>query len=151
MPEHGRLHHDVPGWVDDGAAFHIRVRAKRGTTIIDADGIKPRAILEATRHYHEHRRWFCRLMLVMPDHLHAVITFPPGGRMSTVIGEWKSYLAKASGVRWQSDYFDHRLRSRKEADECWHYIRQNPVRAGLVATLEAWPWVWSPSDITVPG
>jgi hypothetical protein len=62
----------------------------------------------------------------------------------------EEFPAKTHGAPWQDGFFDHRLRSRQEADECWRYIRQNPVRAGLVTTEDEWPWVWWPDDITVP-
>ena len=34
------------------------------------------AILDAARFYHVHGRWFLRLFLVMPDHLHMLASFP---------------------------------------------------------------------------
>jgi putative transposase len=151
MPYPERLHHNVPGWAEDGALFHIRIRSEREITLLDPVGATARAILEAAREYHERRRWFSRLLLIMPDHLHATIAFPREAHMSNVVGGWKSFLAKTAGVRWQRGFFDHRLRSRKEADECRHYIRQNPVRAGLVATQESWRFVWMPAGITTPG
>jgi putative transposase len=33
---------------------------------------------------------------------------------------------------WQKDFFDHVLRSEEPYQEKWHYVRENPVRAGLV-------------------
>jgi putative transposase len=150
MPYPERLHHTMPGWVKDGEAFHVRVRAEQGAEIIGTAGAKARAVIEAARHYHEHHRWFCRLILVMPDHLHAIVAFPCDVQMSAVLGSWKSFLAKSHKIEWQDGFFDHRLRSRKEANESWHYIRQNPVRAGLAKTEDDWSWVWWPGDSTAP-
>jgi len=110
----------------------------------------PRALIDATRFYHERARWFCRLLVIMPDHLHAILAFPPDKAMSATIQEWKRFLTRTHGVRWQEGYFDHRLRDEREAEECWHYLRQNPVRAGLVADEVAWPWVWAPDDGITP-
>jgi len=39
---------------------------------------------------------------------------------------------------WQDGFFDHLLRSAESYAEKWHYVRNNPVRAGLVATPETW-------------
>jgi REP element-mobilizing transposase RayT len=86
----------------------------------------------------------------MPDHLHAVVVFPGDRAISDVVGDWKAFLSRVHLVRWQRDYFDHRLRHRKETDECWHYIRQNPVRAGLCANPEEWRWWSSPEDAMAP-
>lgn len=150
MPYPGRLHHTVPNWVEDGAAFHIRVRSAQDTTWLNGDCAPARAILNATRNYHDNQRWFCRLIVVMPDHVHGIFVFPRSRPMSAVIGAWKGYLARAERINWQQGYFDHRLRNRTEADECWRYIRQNPVRAGLTEHEDGWPWSWWPDDTLVP-
>ena len=51
-------------------------------------------------------------------------------------------LLRKSGPVWDEESFDHVLRS----DESWQqkreYIRQNPVRAGLVRRPEDYPWLW---------
>jgi len=36
--------------------------------------------------------------------------------------------------------FDHLLRGHESAQEKWHYLRLNPVRAGLVKRAEDWPY-----------
>lgn len=36
--------------------------------------------------------------------------------------------------------FDHLIRHGESYSEKWEYVRQNPVRAGLVGTPEDWPW-----------
>jgi len=61
--------------------------------------------------------------------------------MKKVVSDLKAWLAKKHGVRWQRDFFDHRLRSWESAEEKGAYIRANPVRAGLVEEGGAWPYV----------
>ena len=41
---------------------------------------------------------------------------------------------------WQSDTFDHILRNKKSYAEKWIYVRENPVRSGLVKMADEWPW-----------
>jgi len=41
---------------------------------------------------------------------------------------------------WQSEFFDHVIRSADSYTEKWNYVRENPVRAGLVATANTWPY-----------
>lgn len=48
-------------------------------------------------------------------------------------------------VDWQKNYFDHRLRHEREADEAWAYIRLNPVAKKLCVEADDWPFWWSPS------
>lgn len=86
------------------------------------------------------------MILIMPDHLHALLAVPPDRQLARTIATWKSYQTKSLGIDWQSGFFDHRLRSDESLHEKAHYIRMNPVRAGLVQRPEAWPHMWSPNE-----
>ena len=39
---------------------------------------------------------------------------------------------------WQPGFFDHLMRSSESYTEKWNYVRQNPVRAGLVNNPDHW-------------
>ena len=80
----------------------------------------------------------------MPDHLHGLFSFSRDAEMRKIVSNWKEIAAKKAGVRWQRDFFDHRLRGNEGYAEKAHYIRMNPVRAGLVAEVAAWSYVWEP-------
>ena len=82
----------------------------------------------------------------MPDHLHALLSFPADENMEKVVRDWKRYVAKQTGVVWQAGFFDHRLRNNESYEEKAHNIRQNPVRAGLVAVAQEWPYIWEASN-----
>ena len=143
----GRFFHEVPEWVRDGAIFHVRVRcAPGGKPLTEPD--TARALLASARLYHERQRWCAHLFLLMPDYWHALLSFPSEASMSRIIGDWKKYHARYTGVVWQEGYFDHRLRAHLEQHEAKaDYIRRNPVVAGLCARAEDWPWVWQAEDI----
>ena len=78
----------------------------------------------------------------MPDHLHALISFPREIKMSRVIGEWKAHHRRANELLWQENFFDHRLRNEAELFEKHRYILNNPVAKGLCPTADAWPWIF---------
>ena len=80
----------------------------------------------------------------MPDHLHMLVSFPRDAAMKAVIAGWKEIVAKKESVRWQRDFFDHRLRATESYEEKAHYIRMNPVRRNLAPTSDAWSFVWEP-------
>jgi putative transposase len=86
--------------------------------------------------------WWVHLVLLMPDHLHTLMSFPRQKGMNTSLTQWKRYAAREVKIQWQSDYFEYRLRNDANGDEKAHYIRMNPVRAGLVEVPQAWPYVW---------
>lgn len=103
-------------------------------------------LFEATDFRQQTQRWHMHLLLLMPDHLHALVSFPRDEIMCKIVAGFKEMTAKRSGVAWQRDFFDHRLRSDESFDEKAHYIRMNPVRSNLVAKPENWPWVWQAGD-----
>ena len=41
---------------------------------------------------------------------------------------------------WQDESYDHWIRSGRELEEIITYVECNPVKAGLVAADEQWPW-----------
>ncbi len=82
----------------------------------------------------------CGIALAMPDHFHGLFGFPGTKSMRQVVTAMKSWMAGKYGIRWQRDFFDHRLRSLESAAEKAHYIRMNPVRAGLVTNPQDWPY-----------
>ncbi len=86
----------------------------------------------------------------MPDHVHGLVSFPAHESLATVVGDWKRFTARSGKIEWQDNFFDHRLRSHEQLDEKAHYIRENPVRAGLVRTANEWLWVWEPPHRALP-
>ncbi len=143
-----RLHHTVPHWVGPGALFHVRVaqdREKAQTALTDPQ--LAQVILDSARFYEAKMRWHMTIFLLMPDHLHALLSFARGKSMSEVIRGWKRFHTRANHVIWQEGYFDHRLRADERGTQLsakLNYIRQNPVAAGLCARAKEWPWVIDP-------
>jgi REP-associated tyrosine transposase len=107
---------------------------------------KPAAdvLINAARIYHERSRWHLNLLLLMPDHLHALIGVGGQSSLSELIRNYKRITAKMAGVRWQRNFFDHRLRHDESLAEKFAYICQNPVRAGLIRNEHDWPFVFIP-------
>jgi len=101
-----RLHHGMPHWVEPGALFHIRIaidRQKEQKALTDPP--LAQAILDSARFYEARMRWHITLFLLMPDHVHAVLSFPRDKSMSEIIRDWKRFHARANGVVWQEGYF----------------------------------------------
>ena len=140
-----RLHHQVPSWVDPSALFHIRIALDRN--VEQRPLTEPElgeALLDSVRLYQRKYRWYNTLFLLMPDHLHALLSFGRDESMSEVIRDWKRFHARHGGVAWQEGYFDHRLRADERGEQLGtktDYIRRNPAVAGLCASIEEWPWV----------
>jgi putative transposase len=145
LPTRKQLPHDPPSWAKPGSIFFITICCSpKGQNQLCQPEIA-QSLFASVRFRHERLDWHTHLFLLMPDHLHALISFPHDRSMKSVIAKWKEYSTKHVGIRWQRDFFDHRLRSDESFDEKAYYIRMNPVRQNLVSEMTAWPYVWDPN------
>ena len=91
---------------------------------------------------------------IMPDHVHVLLTpvndehgetFGIAQIMHAIKGASAHAVNRAlsrSGRVWQPESFDHVLRSDESTRQKAEYICANPVRAGLVAHEDDYPWLW---------
>ncbi len=79
----------------------------------------------------------------MPDHVHLLIAplerEAAVGNASAAIKRFMRQDLKATW-QWQPGSFDRLLRSDESAEQKWQYMRENPVRAGLVQEWSDWPY-----------
>ena len=92
--------------------------------------------------------------VLMPDHLHLfVVVYDERLQLSAWMKSLKNDLSKVfrskgiSPPHWQKGFFDHVLRSGDSYAEKWEYVRDNPVRAGLVTAWNDWPFVGEIFDL----
>jgi REP element-mobilizing transposase RayT len=101
--------------------------------------------------------WVIGRFVVMPDHVHFFCTpaDDAGQAVSDLMRSWKGWTSRmigrlgVEGPVWQSGFFDHVLRGSESYAAKWEYVRQNPVRAGLVRTAEEWPWQGEIDEIAI--
>src|SRR6266446_1290146 len=101
----------------------------------------------------ERHRWAIGRYVIMPDHVH--FFFRPEHEAKTLsrfVGAWKTWTSRkiqkgrpqptaaatTPQAFWQREFFDHLLRSSESYSEKWNYIRENPVRSGLVTSADDW-------------
>jgi putative transposase len=92
--------------------------------------------------------------VVMPDHLHWLMSLREGNTLDKVMASVKSVsshkvnkLLQRTGKVWQEGYHDHALRKDEDVVEVARYLAANPLRAGLVKCANDYPlWdaVWVP-------
>jgi len=139
-----RLAHDIPLWVDPSKAYYYitvccQQRGKNQLAIPNPGY----PVLETIRYRNEKQIWHAHIALLMPDHVHMIVSFPQiGKRVQTIVSKWKERTAKSFQIEWQRDFFEHRLRNDESFREKADYILANPVRAGLVERGEDWPYVF---------
>jgi REP element-mobilizing transposase RayT len=104
--------------------------------------------------FHHHTKIQLHAAVVMPDHVHLLLTPLRDLRgshfgLAEVIGSIKSVSARrvniALGRRghvWQDESFDHVLRLDEGLRAQAEYICDNPVRAGIARSQDEYPWLW---------
>ena len=80
--------------------------------------------------------------VVMPEHVHLLLSEPERGLLADAIHFLKlSYAKRArTGVFWQKRYYDRNLRDESEFTEKLRYIHRNPVKRGLAQEPGDWKW-----------
>jgi putative transposase len=143
LPKRIWLHHVPPSWAGASTYFVTLCCQARGPDQLCLAATSDK-LLSAVRYYHDSQRWHVSIWLLMPEHLHALVSCPRDEDLAKSVAAWKRFTARDAGIGWQKGFFDHRLRADESFEEKAHYIRMNPVRKGLTATPEAWPHQWSP-------
>ena len=101
--------------------------------------------------------------VVMPEHVHLLMSEPPRGTPSTVLQKLKLRVARKLRKRrkpawagqmrlpfagaeeplrgfWQARFYDFNVYSRGKKREKLNYMHANPVIRGLVKHPKDWPW-----------
>ncbi len=84
--------------------------------------------------------------VIMPDHLHFFVNLGEEMPIALWIKSLKNSLSKTlrelenQSPHWQKGYFDHLVRSEQSYEEKWLYVRENPIRKGLTAEANDWPY-----------
>jgi REP element-mobilizing transposase RayT len=92
-----------------------------------------RTIVEDTLRHHDNDRYRLDEFVVMPNHVHAIVTPLGGHLLSSIVHSWKSFTAHKinkvlgqHGAFWQKESFDHIVRSAASLEKFRQYIRDNP-------------------------
>jgi putative transposase len=101
---------------------------------------------KALRHiWKQADEWTVGYYLIMPDHIHLFCS--PANDGDTDLKKWvifwKRLASKGYPVvagMWQNDYWDTQIRSSEHWLQKTEYVRNNPVRCGLVENSEEWPY-----------
>ena len=129
---------------------HSPIYFVTGCTTNRSEILAKGSIHEAFRKFSElgptHGTWV-GAYVVMPDHFHLFVRVDADIiNLAKWLKSLKNTLSKvlrSEGIatpHWQKTFFDHVLRSGESYTQKWNYVRDNPVRAVLVAKWEDWPF-----------
>ena len=102
-----------------------------------------RLLIDTLAHYREQRKFLLHEFVIMPDHIHLLLT--PSVEVSLeramqFIKGGFSFRLKSGGPVWQASFTNHRIRDLEDFEQHREYIRMNPVRARLARIPEAYPY-----------
>ena len=111
---------------------------------------------EAVRVTRRERPFHIDAWVVLPDHMHAVWTLPPGD--DDFSNRWKSIkirfvqrlprterrskvrIAKGERGIWQRRFWEHAIRNDTDYARHVDYVHWNPMKHGLVQRIADWPY-----------
>jgi putative transposase len=117
--------------------FVSAVTAKRRRLFqVDANA---QLMLDVLQHYREQGRFVLHSFVIMPEHLHMLITPAADVSLEKAVQFIKggfSFRLKSKRDVWERSYNEVQIRERVKFEACKRYIEDNPVKAGLCARPE---------------
>jgi len=84
--------------------------------------------------------------VIMSNHVHVLLNpLKPIWKITRAVKNVSArdanhVLGRTGNSFWQDESYDHWVRDSQEFNRIVRYIEANPVRAGLVSSVEEWPW-----------
>lgn len=131
--------------------FTVTLNDRRSSALVDHVALL-RAAFRETR---GERPFAIDAIVILPDHLHAIMTLPPGdsdfsSRWRRIKGRFtRSVVAAGMPISrndrgeyalWQRRFWEHTIRDDSDFERCADYIHFNPVKHRLVTSPGAWPF-----------
>ena len=139
-------------FIAGGTFFFTVTLADRRSSILADQIASLRAAFRLTR---REKPFAIDAIVVLPDHLHAIMTLPPedadfSGRWRRIKGLFTRDVARdglsvAHNRRgefnlWQRRFWEHTIRDEGDFARHVDYIHYNPVKHGLVTRVSDWPY-----------
>lgn len=93
--------------------------------------------------YRGQGRFLLHAFVIMPDHLHALITPAHDVSLEKAVQFIKggfSFRWKSKHDVWMRGFNETQIKTADKFRNCVRYIEENPVRRGLVSNVQAYPY-----------
>jgi putative transposase len=130
--------------------FTVTLADRRASTLVENIGL----LRQAFRTTRRERPFSIDAVVILPDHLHIVMTLPLDDadfparwkRIKSlftryVVGHGLNYQRNRRGefALWQRRFWEHTIRDEADLTRHIDYIHYNPIKHGLVAQVSDWP------------
>src|SRR2546423_14996399 len=131
--------------------FTVPIADRRSSILIENVSL----LRHAFRTTRRERSFTIDAIVILPDHLHAVMTLPEGdadfsGRWRRIKGLFtRRIIAAGSAIQrdrrgeyalWQKRFWEHAIRGETGLVRRIDYIHYNPVKHGLATRVSVWPY-----------
>jgi putative transposase len=93
--------------------------------------------------YRRQGKFLLHAFVIMPDHFHALITPAPEVSLEKTMQFIKggfSFRLKSKMDVWMRSFNESQIMTKAEFESCLRYVEENPVRRGLAATPQDYPF-----------
>jgi putative transposase len=113
-----------------------------------------RVMLATLQSYRDKGTFAMHAFVVMPDHVHVLLTPAPDVSLEKAIQFMKggfSFRLKSKFEVWERGHFDRRIKDMEGYRACVEYIHNNPVDARLVDSATEFPFSSASGGAVVDG
>ena len=147
----GRLTHRTA----PGTSYFVTTKTSQNRPLLSVTEIAE-TVVQTLLHYRHRGEYLLHEFVLMPDHLHVLITPSSTNSLEKTVQFTKggsSYrLNQQRGHKidlWQAGFHDWTIRDAADWDAKAQYIHLNPVKAGLVERPEDWPYSSANGKLTL--
>jgi putative transposase len=130
--------------------FTVTLTDRRSTLLVDSVTV----LRDSFRVARRERPFAIDAVVILPDHLHVLMTLPAGdadysGRWKRIKSLFSRRISTAAGLKpnkrgeyalWQTRFWEHTIRDEADFERHADYIHYNPVKHGLVPRVSDWPY-----------
>jgi REP element-mobilizing transposase RayT len=127
------------------------LNAGHGSCALKRDDVAD--IVEAALKHFDGDRYDLGDWVIMPNHIHLLVTPRDGNALSAILHSWKSFTANkinkllgSTGTFWQDESYDHIVRSEAQLAHYQRYIGDNPAKAGVKGRTGFQPVAFPPDN-----
>ena len=136
----------------EGYSYYITIVTHKRAPIL-VDNIE--ALRESFRESKKYYRYSIDAIVVLPDHLHMIITPKQANDYPKIIRAIKYNFSikitkeleqsmarhkKGMNPVWQKRYYEHTIRNEKDYFRCLEYMKNNPMKHALVDEPKDWEY-----------
>ena len=129
--------------------FFATTKTSQGRALLQSER-NATLMIDVLRSYVTARKFRLHDFVIMPDHLHLLLTVGEGmtieRAMQFIKGGFSYRLKKECGYLgevWQRGFSETRVEDSQSLIKHREYIAENPVKAGLVDSAEEWPYCFT--------